>query len=122
MKIFLVYWPSKTFSLITANDYRELFWKIDDEGDPCWCAFICVTAFHLEAAGDDGSKGLLFKVLDGMLASKRWIKFNFEKDGNYDKMYKGDNEKPWDWSLAKDADKELAAEAAAFLENSLLRA
>lgn len=33
-KLFLAIWPDKTFTIAHALSSRELFWKLDEEGDP----------------------------------------------------------------------------------------
>jgi hypothetical protein len=34
MKTYLVKWPNGEFSVLTAKSEYELFWKVDQEGDP----------------------------------------------------------------------------------------
>lgn len=33
-KLFVAIWPDKTFTIVHASSKSELFWKLDEEGDP----------------------------------------------------------------------------------------
>jgi hypothetical protein len=34
MKTYIAIWPNKTFSVVTASDWIDLMWTLDEEGDP----------------------------------------------------------------------------------------
>lgn len=39
MKNYIAFWPDKSFTILSASSRKELFWKLDEEGDPC-CAVV----------------------------------------------------------------------------------
>jgi hypothetical protein len=34
MKTYLAFWPDETFTLCSATSLNDLFWTLDEEGDP----------------------------------------------------------------------------------------
>lgn len=34
MKTYIAFWPNKTFSVLSASSLFDLFWQLDEEGDP----------------------------------------------------------------------------------------
>lgn len=35
MKNYIAFWPDKSFTILSASSRKELFWKLDEEGNPC---------------------------------------------------------------------------------------
>lgn len=55
---YLIYWANKTISIITADSPDELFWRMDEEGDPTFPdtkIYILPKYFHIGTQVVDGN-------------------------------------------------------------------
>ena len=60
-KLFVAIWPDKTFTIVNASSKSELFWKLDEEGDPALTEIRELEfeddKIHIQCPWPDGSDG-----------------------------------------------------------------
>lgn len=55
MKNYIAFWPDKSFTILSASSRKELFWKLDEEGDPCGAVIYKLPRdFHIMSQAENG--------------------------------------------------------------------
>ena len=78
MKAYIAKWPNGTISILKANSIYDLFWRLDEEGDPCSAkVYLLNSDFHIQTTVVNNSI-----IVDCDDYSKKQIKFDIDDMNN----------------------------------------
>ena len=91
MKIFIIYWPDKSLSIVSATSFHDLFWLADLEGNPMEALFLHQPWVRLESRSSKGVFRAEGELMEAIKSPEReWVIFT---DSSYEWVSKDDSAK-----------------------------